>query len=123
MRFPLRIQNGVGLRAIRAFWLTPKMVGGAGSSDHWVLIEPLTTFTFQPGKEGLFWLAAAFTKARTAATPGTRPTSFLRPSLTGRHPSFIAYASTAKSEDGWSAQQLAATSLLTALLPSREIRA
>src|SRR5580765_2078022 len=101
MRFPLRIQNAVGLRAIPAFWLTPKMGAAAGSSDHWVLIDPLTTFTFRPGREGLFWLAAAFSKVRTAATPGARPTSFLRPSLTGRRQSFIAYASTARSEDGW----------------------
>src|SRR6185369_607422 len=101
MRFPLRIQNAVGLRAIPAFWLTPKMGVAAGLSDHWVLIDPLTTFTFPPGKEVLFWLAAAFSKARTAATPGTRPTSFLRLSLTGPPQSFIACASTAKSEDGW----------------------
>src|SRR5580765_6589051 len=101
MRFPLRTQNAVGLRAIPAFWLTPKTVVAAGSSDHWVLIDPLTIFTFPPGKEVLSWPAAAFLKAPTAATPGMRPTSFLRPSLTGRPQSFIAYASTAKSEDGW----------------------
>src|SRR4030095_4756300 len=101
MRFPLRIQSAVGSRAIPVFWPTPKMVVAAGWSDHSVLIDLLTTFIFQPGKEVLFWLAAAFSKARTAATPGTRPTSFLRPNLTGRHQSFIAYASTAKNEDGW----------------------